>query len=265
MAGIIGSIISVVDVFTFLLMKTLVPQESWDNGYSNIKPHIASPKEPIRILLEKVLHYGPLESIELGCYPGRFLAVLGEMGHVLSGIDLTPGVDTILPEWLSGMGHKIGMFHRDDVFEFNPERKFDVVCSFGLIEHFVNWEELFMRHAALLAPGGTMIVTTPNFRSSIHHLLHFLLDRDNLKGHNLKSMDPRRWRELAEISGLDVIQCGGLGRFAFWTGGHRRNIIQRIVRRVILKTEPLWKFAPEGTLALAPYYAIVARRPASQI
>lgn len=245
--------------------KEFVEQKHWDDGYDCVPLHSAGQDEPIRILLEKLIPRGPLTSIELGCYPGRFLAVLGAMGHELHGIDMTPRVESELPVWLAAQGHKVGSIGLGDVFKFEPGRQYDVVCSFGLIEHFSNWEELILRHISLVAPGGFLVITTPNFQSPIQKVLHMALDRENLDRHNLSSMAPWRWCELALESGFEIIQCGGIGRFGFWTDWQRRNLLQRIVRRAILETKPLWRLAPEGTLALAPYYAIVARRPASQI
>ncbi len=243
--------------------KEFVDQKHWDDGYEGLQLHIAAVDEPIRILLEKHLPRGPLSSIEFGCYPGRFMAVLGTMGHELHGIDMTPKVESELPEWLAGQGYKVGSIGIADAFKFEPGRKYDVVCSFGLIEHFSNWEELFLIHASLVAPGGYLVITTPNFTSPLQRLLHIALDPDNLSQHNLSSMAPGRWRELALQSKLEIVECGGIGRFEFWTGRGRRNLLQRIVRRAVLETKPLWRFAPQRTLALAPHYAIVARRPSS--
>lgn len=245
--------------------KDFVEQKHWDDGYEKVPLHIAWEYEPIRLLLEKHLPRGPLSSIEFGCYPGRFLAVLGAMGHEIHGIDMTPRVESELPVWLADQGYKLGAIGLGDVFKFEPGRKYDVVCSFGLIEHFSNWEELILRHASFVAPGGYMIITTPNFRSPLQHGLHLALDRENLKRHNLASMAPERWRELAVNAGFEVIQCGGIGRFNFWTDQQPRNILQKIILKTFRRTSALWKFAPLETLALAPYYAIVAHRPESPV
>lgn len=88
------------------------------------------------------------------------------------------------------------------------------------------------------------------------------LDGVNLKRHNLEAMLPLRWRELAEDLGFEVIQCGGIGRFEFWADHQPRNIAQKGLLWGVRKTRPLWNIVPEGTLSMAPYYAIVARRKA---
>ncbi len=238
-----------------------VSQKHWDDGYEHHSLMMAEPNDPIRQLLERHLPRKPLSSFELGCYPGRYLSVLGSLGHTISGIDLTLKINSALPEWLDSLGFKVGTLTQADVFTHNPTDKYDVVCSFGLIEHFTNWEELFLKHASLVRSGGYLVISTPNFRSALQKTLHNSLDDINLARHNLESMDPERWHYLATESGFEVIQCGGIGHFEFWADNQKRGIIQKILLRLILKTRCFWKFTPKDTLGLSPYYAIVARKP----
>jgi len=50
-----------------------------------------------------------------------------------------------------------------DVFKFNPHKKFDVVHSEGLIEHFYGEDraKMFQRHADLCKPNGYVIIFVP--------------------------------------------------------------------------------------------------------
>lgn len=236
-----------------------VEQVHWDKGYQCMPPTASDPDDPIRMLLVRTLPKTSLRSFELGCYPGRYLAVMGEMGHELNGCDLTPMVGN-LAGWCSKSGYRTGRFEQRDVFSLDESDHYDIVASFGLIEHFGNWEELFSRHIKLLALNGYLVITTPNFKSPLQYILHKTLDAENLKIHNLQSMDPVKWAGLAKDAGLEVIFYGGIGRFEFWAGAQRRNLIQKILLRLVRATKPLWRFAPAGTLSLAPYYGIIARR-----
>lgn len=240
--------------------EDFVSQSHWDSGYERVAPTACDPDDPIRMLLIRMLPKGPLRSFELGCYPGRYLSVLGELGYELNGCDLTPRVQD-LTGWLRECGYRAGIFEQRDVFLLDETMQYDIVVSYGLIEHFGNWETLFMRHVNLVAPGGYLVVTTPNFKSPIQSFLHKMLDSENLKIHNVSSMDPARWARLATEAGFEVLHQGGIGRFEFWAARQNRNIFQKIFLRMIMKTRPLWRYAPEGTLALAPYYGLVARRP----
>lgn len=240
--------------------EDFVPQSHWDQAYANSNLAMAAEDDPIRVLLENRLPHAPIASLELGCYPGRYLSVLGNMGHEVNGVDLTPRVTTDLPDWLRSLGSMVGDFVRDDVFQYDPGRTFDVVASFGLIEHFTNWEDLFLKHIHLLSPGGFLIITTPNFRSLIQHSLHRLLDEVNLGRHNLAAMNPERWREIATMNGLEVQYCGGIGRFEFWADAQKRHFIQKLLLKAVRFSKPLWNLSPPDTLCLSPYYGIIARR-----
>lgn len=50
---------------------------------------------------------------------------------------------------------------RLDIFDLNLDRKFDVVCSDGLIEHFPDKIEVFELHRRFLKPDGYIIIFVP--------------------------------------------------------------------------------------------------------
>jgi 2-polyprenyl-3-methyl-5-hydroxy-6-metoxy-1,4-benzoquinol methylase len=242
-----------------MIKKDFVNQAHWNQGYERVGPMASDHEDPIRMLLERTLPKGRLRSIELGCYPGRYLAVLGEMGHELNGCDLTPKVHD-LADWFGKCGFVTGLFEQQDVFQLDASAQYDVVASFGLIEHFGNWRDLFIKHMEMVTPGGYLVVTTPNFKSMLQHTLHKALDSENLKIHNVESMSPAIWAKMARDAGFEIIFQGGIGRFEFWADAQKRNIFQKIVLKGIRATRPLWRYAPAGTLGLSPYYGIVARK-----
>ncbi|MCB0779446.1 MAG: class I SAM-dependent methyltransferase [Flavobacteriales bacterium] len=240
----------------------LVEQAYWDSAYGAIDPCMAADGDPVRTWLESELPRaaGDRHCLELGCYPGRYLAVLGRMGYVVHGMDLTPQVDR-MKEVFSSMGIRTGEFVRADVLDHHPGRTYDVVCSFGLIEHFEHWQVLIDRHIELLAPGGTLVLETPNFKGWVQWLLHRLFDGVNLRRHHPPAMDPRAWRKYVEQAGLKVSMAGHLGRFTFWhdtplTGihGRSRSLVLRLVN-------PLLARLPPGGASYAPYAVLIAHRP----
>jgi hypothetical protein len=81
-----------------------VAQSYWDGGYENLVLTPPTADDPIRQMLGTILPHESLSCLELGCYPGRYLSVLGGLGYELHGVDLTPMVDTKLPIWLSAQG-----------------------------------------------------------------------------------------------------------------------------------------------------------------
>ncbi len=241
--------------------QNLWPQAQWDNLYekTNFRPATAS--DPIRHLIERHFRGTQGSCLEFGCFPGQFLAVFGEMGYELNGIDLTPRVESDLVQWLRGRNYRVGEILQADVLTYPFKRQFDVVCSFGFMEHFTDWAKVLARHAELVAPGGHLLITTPNFRGAVPHLLHRWLDAENLARHNVEAMNPVAWADCVARAGLKVIEAGGLGSFDFWVEPQSRSAFARMAIKVIFKTLPIWqRVLPAGPLAYAGHCMLSARR-----
>lgn len=82
------------------MQPELVDQSYWDKGYEKTTFSIAGDDKPIRNWIESFVKKANGKCFEVGCFPGTYLAVFGGLGYVLNGIDLTPGVEKDLPEWL---------------------------------------------------------------------------------------------------------------------------------------------------------------------
>lgn len=178
--------------------------------------------------------------IEIGSYPGPFLAAIGNLGYTLNGIDFHPNNSVGLPKWLQSRGYKTGFFQTVDFFEFETDKKFDLVVSFGFIEHFINFQEVIKKHADLVNKEGYLLITTPNFRGGIQSFLHKIFDKRNLALHNTKSMNPAIWKSLLEAQGFEIIYYGYFGDFWFWHGNEKLSpykkkllwLVERIIPRI---------------------------------
>jgi SAM-dependent methyltransferase len=53
------------------------------------------------------------------------------------------------------------VYRREDLFELDLEPRFNLVGSFGLIEHFSDKKEVLKVHTRFLAPGGYVIILVP--------------------------------------------------------------------------------------------------------
>jgi len=247
-----------------MITKTdFIAQERWDQGYEKLALQVAPPDDPIRRWLQKYIPRGTGTCLEFGCFPGRYLAVLGEFGYEVNGIDLTPRLERDLPNWMRAQGYRTGQFIQADVFTHQFEKTYDVVCSFGLIEHFAQWPELVERHASLVRPGGWLALSTPNFRGALQQGLHRWLDSVNLAEHNLEAMQPRLWAERVKRLGLEVVMCGHLGPFDFWVGSQPRSFFQQTSLKVILRLKRIGRLLPDDVGLYAPYCGLIARKPAA--
>jgi 2-polyprenyl-3-methyl-5-hydroxy-6-metoxy-1,4-benzoquinol methylase len=173
----------------------------------------------IAILLQQFAGNGEGKTaIEIGSYPGSFLPTLGRLGYTLNGIDFNPNNVTVLPAWLKSKGCRVGQFITDDFFNFSQQstQQYDLVCSFGFIEHFKNFDEVIHYHTKLVAPGGKLIITTPNFRGLLQYIPRRIFDNENLKKHHLPSMQPLHWKNQLLQLGFEVEHTGFNGGYTFW-------------------------------------------------
>lgn len=92
-----------------------------------------------------------------------------------------------------------------DFFAFKHKRLYDLVFSMGFIEHFQDTKDVIKRHQALLSERGKLLIVLPNFRG-MNGLIQYLFDKENLRIHNLESMDINRLRGIAEELGLQNIR-----------------------------------------------------------
>lgn len=104
--------------------------------------------------------------IELGCGGSRWLPYFAaHFGYVVCGLDYSEtGVELARANLeLSGIG---GDIRRGDLFEPPTAwlEQFDVVVSFGLVEHFRNTSEVVVACARYLRPGGLMFTLVPTMR-----------------------------------------------------------------------------------------------------
>lgn len=201
------------------------------------------------------------DCLEIGSYPGPFLSTFGDLGYTLNGIDFHPDNTVGLPNWLQGQGYKIGKFTCEDFFDFNPPMQYDVVASFGFIEHFENFREVIKTHAALVKEDGYLIITTPNFRGGIQNWLHRNFDKKNLALHNTGSMDPVKWKEQLQSEGFEVMYHDYFGDFWFWHGNEILPAWKRkslwLITRVIPRIRKMLWFQSRSFSA---YAGIVAKK-----
>lgn len=248
------------------MTNALIRQSSWDEQNLAYPLQVVKKDDLLRQWLESVVPpvspKGSKRCLEVGCYPGRYSAVMGHLGYEVNGIDLTPGVNDKLPLWLREQGCITGSFLREDFQSYKTKELFDLVFSIGFIEHFVDWEVVLEKHADLVCSRGILVVTVPNFRGSIQRRLHNWLDDKNLAGHNLDSMKPKRWAMLIEKRGFRIKHAGYTGRFLFWAGNQERTHRQNTALNFIARLQKSWmvNIVPEGTAELAPYCTMIAEK-----
>jgi glycosyltransferase involved in cell wall biosynthesis len=95
--------------------------------------------------------------LDLGCADGRFGELLRHQGHTVVGVDITKH---------EGVADRLDEFVEADLDQGLPGEigdGYDVVLCADVLEHTVRPSDLLSATSALLAPGGVVMVSVPNF------------------------------------------------------------------------------------------------------
>jgi SAM-dependent methyltransferase len=150
-----------------------------------------------------------LSSAELGCGTGLVSRGLHDRHGFSSGLLVDFSAEAIKLATQNARNRNIRVVHAD-LLTWETGQRFDLVFSIGLIEHFLGeaLDAVVRKHAALLKPGGHVLIIVPR-RSFFWPVLKLFnaaqgIREEALRGRNLVA--------LCERAGLKVIR---LRRFLF--------------------------------------------------
>jgi hypothetical protein len=186
----------------------------WEVHWKKFKPYVVNESK-----LEGLMKDFPEKAsiIEIGGFPGLYSIFFKKKFnydvHLLDFI--------IIPEIISGM-EKVndlpeGSINviKTDFFSFTPVRNFDIVFSYGFIEHFENIKDVIQRHANLLNDSGKLLIVLPNLKGMSGWFLK-ITDRGLFDKHNLKTMDLNLLKNICTEIGLKDIEVGLYGKPHIW-------------------------------------------------
>lgn len=212
--------------------------------------------------------------LEVGCARSRWLPYFAlHHGFDVSGLDYSPGGCAQARLMLERAGIE-GRIEEADMF--NPPDdmvgSFDVVVSFGLVEHFTDTTAAHAALARFLRPGGVMVTVVPNMSGSVVGLLQRLLNRPVFDVHEL--IDRRRLAAANVGAGLDLDWCRyflavnlNVVNIASWQNARRRLAVMRFLSGL---SKVAWAIERRGVRLptnrfTSPYIVAVAHaRPRSE-
>lgn len=247
--------------------NSLTDSSYWTNRQSNsevldVKKMISS-----NIWLKEINQYLKQKDggsyLELGCSPGHSsICAMYEYDYKrILGIDFSNESYKFLE--LMNEYQKPAELINEDIFKLELNEKFDIVSSYGLIEHFDYPLEIVKKHAEFVDKNGYLILVVPHFRN-IQYVYHKLFDASDLKRHNTKMMTTEYFEFLAKELNFDIVKLGYFGELGFWNvdlegsfiGNFSRRIFSRIVREISLK---LGKILPKNTKLYSPWIVFVGK------
>jgi trans-aconitate 2-methyltransferase len=153
----------------------------------------------------------PAVVVDLGCGPGQLTAVLARRwpGARVHGVDSSGEMIAAARQLPGGDGRL--SFSEGDVRDWRPDTPPDVIVCNAVLQWIPGHEDLLVRWAAALAPGGWLAVQVPgNFDEPSHVVLRELAASDRwrpLLGDvrlNRQSDDPARYVDVLSRAGCEV-------------------------------------------------------------
>lgn len=194
----------------------------WDPKGSSAMLHRLNPVRLRYIRDQLNMHWNldehdrrPLEgksAVDVGCGAGLLSEPLARLGATVVGIDAAP--ENIAAARLHAEGQGLAIDYRNGSIDVLGSEPFDLVTSLEVIEH-VDEPAAFVRGlATALAPGGLMVLSTPN-RTPLSRLAMITL------GEGLgaiprgthdwdRFLTPDELRAQVETAGLKVLDVTGL-------------------------------------------------------
>ncbi len=244
-------------------VSKLTDKEFWD-GFFNDTSTAAIEAISFADVFEAYLEADPDKSVlEVGCAGGTFLAhIAGKYNYKAYGVDISDQIDQTQKLF---QYHDIPLpeLYQTDFFDWEPQNLFDLVCSFGFIEHFTDTEKVIKKHCDLTKPEGHIIITLPNFRR-LQWFFHRLIEPETLTYHNLKVMDLQILRRALDPLPLEILQLGYYGIFGFWTVHPVTSPVKKFFNNRIQQSRKFWKriFRYRPNPWVSPHIVLVAKKKA---
>lgn len=209
--------------------------------------------------------------LEMGCGGSKWLPWFArELGYAVEGVDYSPrgcanarqGLDAAN---VAGTVHCVDFLQLGSEFEDN----YDMVTSFGVIEHFVQPAAILRLFARCLRQGGMALTFVPNMAGLYGDLIK-RFDRALYDTHVL--FDLRQLASFHEQAGLEVVHAAYTGwadfqsipvdQYGALPGLLLKNLIYAWNRSLLVAYRALPGFRPQS-----PYFCdsmlVLARVPAS--
>ena len=178
-------------------------KEYWADYWKKYTPIVVKKDILFSDLLDQMPE-GGLSCLEIGGFPGSYCIYMHKYKHYDSTLLDFYINDDIMDKTL----HTNGVQRNDieviqgDVFETKIEKQFDLVMSYGFIEHFGDTQAILKKHFDFLKKGGRFLITLPNLKGLLGKITR-KFDHDAYITHNIDSMDIGHLKNILIKTGVE--------------------------------------------------------------
>ncbi|MBA4374498.1 MAG: hypothetical protein C0402_16735 [Thermodesulfovibrio sp.] len=185
-----------------------VPENVWNNRSSTFSRDM-DPSRPwysyaLQLIEDHRLHSG--RALDVGCGLGEFMDMLKNKGFNVTGVDGDPRhIDGVRQS-----GFDAFIADLESPLPFN-DSSFDLAACLEVIEHIALAEGLLKEIARILAPGGHVVLSTPNF-SCWQNRIRYLVGRGPVEeGIHLRFFTPRSLQQALRAAGFEAAGRASFG------------------------------------------------------
>ncbi|MHC5066683.1 MAG: class I SAM-dependent methyltransferase, partial [Planctomycetota bacterium] len=143
--------------------------------------------------------------LDVGCAAGYFLRVMRDAGHEVYGVELSAPIAKHAIEHLGEDHIHVGTLESAAEAEGFEPGSFDLVTFWDVIEHVPDPQALLRQAAAMLKPGGSLIIETQNVDSRFAGLLGRRWHHYKHEEH-IYHFSPRTIERLLEQGGFEMTE-----------------------------------------------------------
>ncbi|MBC8495531.1 class I SAM-dependent methyltransferase [archaeon] len=163
--------------------------------FSEARKHkdVAIAKEHLHKLLG---HRKSGSLLDIGCGKGYFLNEAKKKGFQVQGVEISKPARNFGVE-------KLGLqIYNGTIEDFKPNKKYDIITMYDLIEHLPNSLTSLKKVTSLLKENGLLIVETPNFDSVYRQLSPFTRFWSGYNQFHIVFFNPRSASYIMKKAGL---------------------------------------------------------------
>lgn len=206
-----------------------------DHGFKNDRVIAAEIKKALREEKRQ------LSALEIGCAPGKWISFMAlELGCQVNGIEYLKIAADKTVENLKIQNIKDFDILSGDFFTYPFNKQYDVVMSFGFIEHFDNFDKVLEDQLKLVATNGYLIMGIPRFRGVnflLQKAMDYFLEDKLIPSHNLKTMNLKNYEVFAKKNNLKIVCNKFIGGFesGLFPVAKVHNMPMRVVFKIIMR------------------------------
>lgn len=220
-----------------------IPEKTFlDRIYANESYYSMDPQSNERICTEHRRRFGMMRALckgnsvlDVGCATGLFLDEAASAGYSTAGIELSPKNAVHARE----KGHDVFVGSLDEYAQDKTDRKFSLITCLDVIEHVESPSEFVELMSRYLAPGGVLVLSTPNYSGPVSRFLGkndvFLTPPEHLNFFTARGL-----LTLTMKSDLYPVCQATFGRL---TGNEMERVIERHFSKMPMPARPLLRTA----------------------